>query len=139
MKKISELIDYIPAQSIEKVATLLLIMWILSPILVMFLNNSIQARLVSDTLSYDTPIITGTYTCKKEGTYTITTYQSTGGVTATISGLENDSVLLSDIERSFGACGLSISFPDGSSVDLFSNCLPDKSYLMFKPKARMSL
>lgn len=42
MKKISELIDYIPAQSIEKVATLLLIMWILSPILVMFLNNSIQ-------------------------------------------------------------------------------------------------
>ncbi|MVX62582.1 hypothetical protein GKZ28_02545 [Clostridium chromiireducens] len=35
MKKISELIDYIPAQSIEKVALLLLILWIMSPIAVM--------------------------------------------------------------------------------------------------------
>ena len=42
MKKISELIEYISEQSIEKVATLLLIIWVVSPILMMFLNTSIQ-------------------------------------------------------------------------------------------------
>lgn len=42
MKKVSELIDYIPAQSIEKAATLLLIIWILSPILVMFSSISMR-------------------------------------------------------------------------------------------------
>lgn len=35
MTKVSELIDYIPSQSIEKVAVLLLIIWIMSPIAVM--------------------------------------------------------------------------------------------------------
>ena len=42
MTKVSELIDYIPVQSIEKIATLLLIIWVLSPIVVMFSNCSMQ-------------------------------------------------------------------------------------------------
>jgi len=42
MKKVSELIDYIPIKSIEKVATLLLVIWVLSPIIVMFSNCSMQ-------------------------------------------------------------------------------------------------
>lgn len=42
MTKVSQLIDYIPMKSIEKVATLLLIIWVLSPIIIMFSNNSIQ-------------------------------------------------------------------------------------------------
>lgn len=39
MKKISELIDYIPMQSIERVAAVLLIIWVLSPIIIMFSYN----------------------------------------------------------------------------------------------------
>jgi hypothetical protein len=42
MEKVSELVDYIPIQSIERVATLLLIIWVISPIVVMFSNNYIQ-------------------------------------------------------------------------------------------------
>lgn len=42
MKKVSELIHYISAQSIEKVAVFLLIIWILSPIIVMFYGITIQ-------------------------------------------------------------------------------------------------
>ena len=42
MTKVSELIDYIPIKSIEKVAVLLLIIWVVSPIIVMLSNNFIQ-------------------------------------------------------------------------------------------------
>lgn len=42
MTKVSELIDYIPIKSIEKAAAILLIIWILSPIIIMFSYNSTQ-------------------------------------------------------------------------------------------------
>ena len=42
MTKVSELINYIPEQSIEKVSILLLVIWVLSPIIVMFYNTTIQ-------------------------------------------------------------------------------------------------
>ena len=42
MKKVSELIDYISVQSIEKTAFLLLIIWVLSPIIIMFHTSFIQ-------------------------------------------------------------------------------------------------
>lgn len=42
MTKVSELIDYISIKSIEKVAVLLLIIWGVSPIIVMLSNNFIQ-------------------------------------------------------------------------------------------------
>lgn len=42
MTKISELIDYISIQSIEKVAAILLVIWTLSPIIIMFSYNSMQ-------------------------------------------------------------------------------------------------
>ena len=40
MTKVSELIEYIPSQSIEKVALVLLILWIMSPIAVMLCGLS---------------------------------------------------------------------------------------------------
>ena len=45
MERGSELINYIPIQLIEKVAALLMIIWILSPIIVMFLGNIDQSLL----------------------------------------------------------------------------------------------
>lgn len=42
MKKVSELINYIPMQSIERAAAVLLIIWVLSPIIIMFSYNSTE-------------------------------------------------------------------------------------------------
>lgn len=42
MKTVSELIEYISERLMEKVAVLLLIIWVLSPIMVMFYNTTIQ-------------------------------------------------------------------------------------------------
>lgn len=50
MNKVSELLEYIPEKSIEKVGALLLIIWVLSPIIVMF--SSISAQDVEQSLSF---------------------------------------------------------------------------------------
>lgn len=95
-----------------------------------FLNTSIQARSTSDTQSYDIPTISGNYTCDTQGVYTFKTYQSTGGISANFSGLESGTVLVSDVERLFGSCGLYISFPKGATVNADANYvveIPNKS------------
>ncbi|AWK49720.1 hypothetical protein DIC82_00810 [Clostridium beijerinckii] len=42
MKKVSELIEYIQPQAIEKAAALLLIIWVISPILVIIFSTPMQ-------------------------------------------------------------------------------------------------
>ena len=74
------------------------------------LNSYFQAQSVSDNSAYDLPIITGTYTCQKEGTYNLKTYGSSGGISINYSGIEEGSLLLTDVPRPIGSCGLFLSF-----------------------------
>ncbi|MFA6300761.1 MAG: efflux RND transporter periplasmic adaptor subunit [Candidatus Paceibacterota bacterium] len=74
------------------------------------LNSSLVAENVGNYSGYDAPTVSGTYTCGKEGSYNLKTYNSSGGVSVTYSGLENDSLLLTDIVRPMGKCGLFLSF-----------------------------
>lgn len=75
------------------------------------LNSSLQARYSgsSDSNTYDSPTVSGTYTCDKEGSYKIKTYNSSGGVSAPYSGLENGTLLLNNQEHPIGTCGLFLS------------------------------
>ncbi len=83
------------------------------------LNSTPAAEAVSDSTGYDTPTVTGTYICDKEGTYNLETYNSYGGVSVTYSGLENGSILLNDVPRPLGKCGLFLSFDPTKT--LYSN------------------
>ena len=74
------------------------------------LNSSFGALTVGDYSGYDSPTISGTYTCSQEGFYDLKTYSSTGGISVSYSGLETGSLLLTDIGRAMGNCGLFLSF-----------------------------
>jgi multidrug efflux pump subunit AcrA (membrane-fusion protein) len=74
------------------------------------LNSSPTAEIVSDYSGYDAPTVSGTYECDKEGSYDLKTHSSANGVSVTYSGLENGTLLLTDVPRSLGNCGLFLSF-----------------------------
>lgn len=74
------------------------------------LNSTFAAETVGDYSAFDAPTISGTYTCDKEGTYVLETYSSLGGISVNYSGLEQGTMLLTDIPRPMGICGLSLSF-----------------------------
>ena len=75
------------------------------------LNSTITAETIGDFITgYVPPIVSGTYTCDKEGSYDLKSYGSTGGVSVSYSGLEQGSLLLNDILRPIGHCGLFLSF-----------------------------
>lgn len=76
------------------------------------LNSSLSAETVGDFVGYNTPIVSGTYTCSKEGTYDINTYSSSSGISVSFTGLEQGSFLLTDTPRPMGNCGLFLSFSD---------------------------
>ena len=74
------------------------------------LNSSFITETVSDYSGYDSPTISGTYTCNQEGSYSLKTYDSVGGISVTYSGMEQGALLLTDIPRAMGNCGLFLSF-----------------------------
>jgi HlyD family secretion protein len=74
------------------------------------LNSTPEAIAIGDNTGYTPPIVSGTYTCSKEGTYDIKTYDSKDGVSVAYSGLEQGSLFLSDIPKPVGICGLFLSF-----------------------------
>ncbi|MCX6755638.1 MAG: efflux RND transporter periplasmic adaptor subunit [Candidatus Nomurabacteria bacterium] len=74
------------------------------------LNSTLQAEAINQQDFYDAPIITGNYTCQKEGTYNLSTYGSMGGVSINYYGIENGNILITDAPRALGNCGLFLSF-----------------------------
>ena len=74
------------------------------------LNSSLAAETVSNYSGYDSPTVSGTYICSQEGSYTLKTYSSSGGISVAYSGIEQGSILLTDVPRPMGTCGLSLSF-----------------------------
>ena len=74
------------------------------------LNSALVAQTVGSYGGYDAPTVSGTYTCKEEGSYDLKTYTSAGGISVNYTGLEQGSLLLTDIPRPMGNCGLSLSF-----------------------------
>ena len=74
------------------------------------LNSTFVALTVGDYDAYDAPTVSGTYTCDKEGAYNLKSYSSAGGISVNYSGLEQGSLLLTDIPRPMGSCGLFLSF-----------------------------
>lgn len=74
------------------------------------LNSTPAAEMVGNDYGTDAPTVSGTYICDKEGTYVLNTYSSAGGVSVNYSGLEQGSLLLTDILRPMGSCGLFLSF-----------------------------
>jgi hypothetical protein len=94
------------------------------------LNSSLQAQSVSNLDAYDSPTITGTYDCKKEGFYNLKTYASSGGTSVNYSGLEEGILLLTDIPRPLGSCGLFLSFDKTKTLlanKEFNIQIPNKS------------
>jgi hypothetical protein len=75
------------------------------------LNSSLDAQSLStyDLDPLDAPIVSGTYTCDKEGSYDIKTFNSNGGISVNYSGIEDGILLLMDIPRPLGNCGLFLS------------------------------
>ena len=80
------------------------------------LNSTVAAETVGNYSGYDSPTVTGTYICDKEGTYDVKTYSSSGGISVTYSGLEQGAFLLTDIPRPMGSCGLFLSFDKNKSL-----------------------
>ncbi|MDD5720996.1 MAG: efflux RND transporter periplasmic adaptor subunit [Candidatus Pacebacteria bacterium] len=74
------------------------------------LNSTLSVLTVGDYSGSDAPTVSGTYSCDQEGTYDLKTYGSAGGVSVNYSGLEQGSLLLTDIPRPMGNCGLFLSF-----------------------------
>jgi multidrug efflux pump subunit AcrA (membrane-fusion protein) len=74
------------------------------------LNSTPTAEVIGNYTGYDSPTVSGTYTCNQEGTYDLKTYSSTSGISVNYSGLEQGSFLLTDIPRPMGTCGLFLSF-----------------------------
>jgi multidrug efflux pump subunit AcrA (membrane-fusion protein) len=73
------------------------------------LNSSIAATPVGNYIGYNAPIVSGSYTCSQEGSYDLKTYSSTSGISVTYSGMEQGSLLLTNIPRPMGNCGLFLS------------------------------
>ncbi len=85
------------------------------------LSNDLQAR-TDDVYERSTaPVISGSYTCAKEGVYVIQTYPSSdlSGYSYTLSGLEYDRTSVNTNQpMPLGTCGLSILFAAG---DYYNN------------------
>lgn len=81
------------------------------------LNSTFTAETVGDYSAYDAPTVSGTYTCDKEGTYILETYSSLGGISVNYSGLEQGTILLTDIPRPMGSCGLFLSFDKTKTLE----------------------
>lgn len=79
-------------------------------------NAGLALTKVGDYQGVDGPVLSGSYTCTKEGVYTLTSHASNGGISMRFSGIESGGVFLSDIPRPIGECGLFISVPKGVSV-----------------------
>jgi biotin carboxyl carrier protein len=77
------------------------------------LNSSISANVVGN-VSYNAPIVSGSYTCADEGSYDLKIYGSTSGISVAYSGLEQGSFLLTDSPRPMGDCGLFLSYSKAS-------------------------
>ncbi len=74
-----------------------------------FLTNDLTALATEDDEEAPAPLISGTYTCDTEGTYTITFFgsNSASGYSFRLSGLESGTVTASvDQPTPFGTCGL---------------------------------
>jgi RND family efflux transporter MFP subunit len=98
------------------------------------LNSSFGALTVGDYSGYDSPTISGTYTCSQEGFYDLKTYSSTGGISVSYSGLETGSLLLTDIPRPLGNCGLFLSFDKTKTLQAgieFKIEIPNKNALNY--------
>lgn len=80
------------------------------------LNSDVSTVKVGDYTGFTGPTVSGTYMCDKEGTYTLTSVTSSGGISIRYSGLEDGGVFISDIPRAFGSCGLFLSVPTGTTV-----------------------
>ncbi len=94
------------------------------------LNSSLQAQNISDYSVYNSPTVSGTYDCKKEGFYNIKTYSSTGGISVNYSGIEEGTLLLTDVPRPMGSCGLFLSFDQTKQLSSgleFNIQIPNKS------------
>jgi multidrug resistance efflux pump len=94
------------------------------------LNSTLEVKSVGNYDAYDAPVVSGTYECGEEGTYDIKTYSSTGGMSVNYSGIESGSLLLTDLPRAMGKCGLYLSF--SKTKDIYSNIdfkieIPNKS------------
>jgi len=78
------------------------------------LRSSDLVVVPNDPLSNDSaPIVGGSYTCDKEGSYTIEIYKSNArsGYSYTVKGLETGTYpVYTDAARSFGSCGLTLQF-----------------------------
>jgi multidrug efflux pump subunit AcrA (membrane-fusion protein) len=74
------------------------------------LNSFPMAQIVSDYSGNDAPTVSGTYECDKEGSYDLKTYGSSSGISVNYSGLEKGTLLLTDVPRPLGNCGLFLSF-----------------------------
>lgn len=82
------------------------------------LSNSLATRAVNPENHATAPIVSGTYNCDKEGTYTIAIYPSNSlsGYSLRYSGLETGSTALSaDQALPFGTCGLLLQITKGQS------------------------
>ena len=80
------------------------------------LNSSLQAQNVSDYSAFDSPTVSGTYGCGKEGVYNVEFYSSSGGSSVKYSGLEEGNFLLTDVPRPLGNCGLFLSFDKTKNI-----------------------
>lgn len=81
-----------------------------------FLNTDIQAYPVNFTNEKSPPILSGTYTCSREGVYVLETYASdaSGGYSFRASGLEQGTFeAWTDTAGALGQCGLYIQFAEG--------------------------
>jgi HlyD family secretion protein len=98
------------------------------------LNSSFVAETVGDYSGSDSPTISGTYTCSQEGFYNLKTYSSTGGISVSYSGLETGFLLLTDIPRAMGNCGLFLSFDKTKTLQAgieFNIEIPNKNALNY--------
>ena len=86
------------------------------------LNSTPMALVIGNNSGYDAPTVSGTYTCSQEGMYDLKTYDSTGGISVSYTGLEQGSFLLTDVPRPIGQCGLFLSF------DKTKNLQPNAEY-----------
>lgn len=80
------------------------------------LNTAITARSINPKEETTPPIISGTYTCDKKGTYSFNVYASNAasGYSFTLTGLESGTFTVStDQPVSFGTCGLFAKFSSG--------------------------
>jgi len=80
------------------------------------LNSNVEALNISDNTGYDSPSISGTYSCEKKGTYYLESYGSQGGISVRYTGLEDGAVLMNDVYRPIGSCGLFISFDENKTI-----------------------